>query len=127
MKGHTSSRRIRWLPTRTLARTIVSTLASSTYHRRLEWFEFCCPPNLACLVASVGTYFYSATPERLYVHLYNQNQALVDVGGRQIEIEQQTAYPWDGAILLTVTVAEPTRFRACIASSKLVQGLSARG
>lgn len=93
----------------------LDSLASTTYHRRLEWFEVsCCPPNLARLVASVGGYFYSATSERLYVHLYNQNQAQLDVGGRQIQIEQQTTYPWDGAVQLTVTLVHPTHFELAL-------------
>jgi DUF1680 family protein len=88
---------------------------AAAYHRRLEWFEVsCCPPNLVRLVASVGGYFYSTTQDRLYVHLYNQNRALVEMGGSAVQIEQETGYPWNGAVRLTVTVAQPTRFELAL-------------
>ncbi len=90
-------------------------LAMTTYHRRLEWFEVsCCPPNLARLVASVSGYFYSTTPQRLYVHLYNQNHADMNVGGTHVHIEQQTNYPWDGEVQLSLTVEQATRFELAL-------------
>jgi uncharacterized protein len=81
------------------------------FYARSKWFECaCCPPNLARLVASIGQYFYSTTGDTVYVHLYNQNQANLDVAGTTVQIEQQTNYPWDGDIALHVSVERPTRF-----------------
>ncbi len=86
-------------------------LSGTTYHRRLEWFDVsCCPPNLARFVASVGTYFYSTTQERVYVHLYNQNRATLSIGGGSIELEQETNYPWDGEVRIHLAAARPIRF-----------------
>jgi DUF1680 family protein len=62
------------------------------------------------MVASVGEYFYSATPDTLYVHLYNQNQAQISVGGSLVQLEQQTNYPWDGDVRIKVNPDHPTQF-----------------
>jgi DUF1680 family protein len=81
------------------------------HYRREEWFFCpCCPPNLARVVASIGGYFYSTTPDRLYVHLYNPNTARFELGGQAVEIEQQTEYPWDGTVQIAVRTENPAQF-----------------
>ncbi|MFN8371717.1 MAG: glycoside hydrolase family 127 protein [Anaerolineae bacterium] len=93
----------------------LSDLAAETYYRRTEWFDVaCCPSNLSRLVASVGGYFYSVTADRMYVHLYNQNRAEMAVGGNKIQLEQQTNYPWDEDIQLTLTMVQPTHFELAL-------------
>ena len=88
-----------------------SGITSAQHYRRSEWFFCpCCPPNVARIVASIGGYFYSTTSDRLYVHLYNQNTASIDLGGRTIQIEQQTNYPWDGTVELTIQTESPAQF-----------------
>ena len=88
-----------------------SGITSARYYRRTEWFECpCCPPNLARLVASINSYFYSVSPDTLYVHLYNPSRARLSVGGSAVQIDQQTAYPWDGEISFTVSVDQPAQF-----------------
>lgn len=88
-----------------------SGITTEQHYRRSEWFECaCCPPNLTRLVASVGNYFYAATPDTLYINLYNQNHAQFKVGERDVQVEQQTQYPYDGAVRLTITVDEPATF-----------------
>ncbi|MBX3062212.1 MAG: glycoside hydrolase family 127 protein [Anaerolineae bacterium] len=92
-----------------------NTMMTGDYYQRTEWFDVaCCPSNLARLVASVGTYFYSLTPDRLYVQLYNQNRADVQIGGSHVHIEQRTDYPWDGQITLTLTPDQLTTFELAL-------------
>jgi DUF1680 family protein len=88
-----------------------SGIVGDHYYRRSEWFACpCCPPNLSRLVGSIGGYFYTTTADTLYVHLYNQNQAHLTVNERTVRIQQQTAYPWDGDIELTIDVDQPAQF-----------------
>lgn len=88
-----------------------SGIHTERHYRRSEWFECaCCPPNLARLVASLGSYFYSASDDTVYVHLYNQNHAHFQLNNSSVQIQQQTAYPWEGNIFLTVQVDQPTEF-----------------
>ncbi len=88
-----------------------SGITSDKHYRRQDWFFCpCCPPNLARIVASIGSYFYSNTADRLYVHLYNTSSATLELGGSSVQIEQETNYPWDGEIQLTVKPDNLTEF-----------------
>jgi len=78
---------------------------------RQPWFPCaCCPPNVARLIASIGRYAYSASPTALYVHLYAAGSASPEVGGAKITLTQQTDYPWDGEVKLTVKLDKPAAF-----------------
>lgn len=92
-----------------------SGITSDKHYHRQDWFFCpCCPPNLARIVASIGGYFYSVADERLYVHLYNDNSARFELGGQSVQIAQQTNYPWDGAVNLTVNIENPARFELAL-------------
>jgi DUF1680 family protein len=88
-----------------------SGIHSARHYRRSEWFDCaCCPPNLARIVAGVGAYFYSSTADTIYVHMYNQNKAHFHVGGGEVNLEQETNYPWEGSVNVAVKVDKPTTF-----------------
>lgn len=92
-----------------------SGITSEQHYRRQDWFFCpCCPPNVARIVASIGGYFYSKTADRLYVHLYNPNSASFAFGDETVRIEQQTQYPWDGAIQFSVQTEKPVRFELAL-------------
>ncbi|OAM89676.1 glycoside hydrolase family 127 protein [Termitidicoccus mucosus] len=68
--------------------------------------SFCCPPNVVRTIAEAHNYVYSLSPDTLWVHLYAASEldtAWTD-GGR-IRLRQETGYPWDGAVRLTITEA----------------------
>ncbi|CAA9449632.1 MAG: GH127 / GH146 [uncultured Rubrobacteraceae bacterium] len=73
-------------------------------HRRQPWFGCaCCPPNVARLLASIPGYFYSASDDALWVHLYAAGSAEAKMGaGRAVRLSQRTNYPWDGSVGLRV-------------------------
>jgi len=87
-------------------------LADRGGHRRQPWFgTACCPPNIARLLAALPGYVYTTSDEGLWVHLYATGTAtatLVEVGA--VTLRQRTDYPWDGAIALTVELAEAALF-----------------
>ncbi len=90
------------------------TLEAGQY-RRVPWFFCpCCPPNISRLIASIGDYSYSQAGERVYVHLYHDNSASLDVAGRALELKQSTQYPWDGAISFAVQADEPLTFELAL-------------
>jgi DUF1680 family protein len=89
----------------------VNPLASNSTHHRTPWFECpCCPPNVGRLLASLGNYFYSTGEHDLWVHLYAQNEATVEVDGQQIGVRLASNYPWDGDIHLELTPPQPQEF-----------------
>lgn len=86
-------------------------LESHGDNRRWKWHYCpCCPTNIARLIASLGSYFYTTKPGDLAVHLYGANTASVMLGELAVGVTQETRYPWDGDIALMLNPAEPRRF-----------------
>ena len=79
-------------------------LESDGQHQRSSWFGCaCCPGNMTRFLASVPGYAYAQQGDTLYVNLYAGGAAEVKLdGGRSIKITQETRYPWDGAVKITV-------------------------
>jgi DUF1680 family protein len=86
-------------------------LASNGHHHREGWFNCpCCPPNVARTLASLGGYFYSTGANDIWVHLYAQGTAKMQVNGHEVSLRQVTKYPWDGDVRLDVDLSNPQRF-----------------
>ncbi|OFW21096.1 MAG: six-hairpin glycosidase [Acidobacteria bacterium RIFCSPLOWO2_12_FULL_66_21] len=90
-------------------------LESIGQHARQEWFGVaCCPGNITRFMASVPGYIYAVRPGpgggALYVNLYAGGTADIDMPGGKVKVVQDTRYPWDGAVKLTVTPATPREF-----------------
>ncbi len=78
-------------------------LTSHGQHERSPWFGCaCCPGNITRFIASVPGYVYAQAEDRLYVNLFVQGSATIDMNGRTVNLTQQTEYPWDGKVKLTV-------------------------
>jgi len=70
---------------------------------RAPWFEVsCCPPNMTRFLPSVPGYIYAVKDDVLYVNLFMANTATIDLSGRKIALRQETRYPWDGTIKISV-------------------------
>jgi uncharacterized protein len=81
-------------------------LASDGSHARSPWFGCaCCPSNVSRFMASVPGYVYAQKEDEVYVNLFAAGRATFDVGGEKVELKQETNYPWDGRVTLTVTAA----------------------
>ncbi len=86
-------------------------LESSGKHHRWIWHHCpCCPPNIARLLASVGSYMYAVAEDEIAVHLYGESKARFEVSGAKVVLAQTTRYPWDGAIHFDVNLDRPSRF-----------------
>ena len=89
----------------------VNPLADRGNHRRQEWFECaCCPPNIARLLASLPGYFYSTSENGIWIHLYAKSTAKIKLGGNLVTLTQNTKYPWNGEIEITINPAEESAF-----------------
>jgi hypothetical protein len=70
---------------------------------RQGWFRCaCCPPNIARLLASLGQYVYSQSGREAYVHLYVGGRAELELDGQSVTLTQETHYPWEGEVQVTV-------------------------
>jgi DUF1680 family protein len=66
---------------------------------RQKWFGCaCCPPNLARILASLGSYVHSVAKGAVYTHLYLGSEAKLSPAGKEVRIKIETGYPWDGQI-----------------------------
>lgn len=78
------------------------------FPERQRWFAVsCCPMNLARLLESLGGYQYTQGKledggQAVYVHLYQEGTADIRVRDKKVVIRQETDYPWQGDILVTV-------------------------
>jgi DUF1680 family protein len=86
-------------------------LESRGKDQRQEWFGCaCCPSNITRFIPSVPGYIYAKTNGRIYINLYADNTAGIDLNGKQVEIIQQTSYPWDGQVKVVINPQVSTRF-----------------
>jgi len=69
-----------------------------------RWFVhscYCCPPQVARTIAGLGRWAYSVSPDTVWVHLYGGNTLQT----RLIALMQESNYPWDGHVKVTITQA----------------------
>lgn len=87
-------------------------LESTGGHHRWTWHPCpCCPPNIARLVTSLGSYIYGVADDEIAVHLYAESQARVDLAnGAKFTLTQKTNYPWSGNIDIHIEPEAPARF-----------------
>lgn len=84
-------------------------LFSAGGYSRREWFgTACCPSNIARLVASLGDCIYAKSDAAVWVNLYVGSTASIALKNGTLELQQQTAYPWDGNVEITVTPKQKT-------------------
>lgn len=72
--------------------------------QRKEVFDCsCCPPNIARFIASIGNFLYSSNDDTLFIHHFMPSKVVTScIGGELSEIVQETKYPLDGAITVTL-------------------------
>ena len=89
---------------------------------RSPWFDCaCCPSNVVRFVPSIPGYAYAHRGDDLYVNLFIGGSATVApfpfVVGRsfnlskdKVQIHQETRYPWDGTVRITVDPQQTREF-----------------
>jgi len=90
-------------------------LKSQGQHERSAWFGCaCCPSNLCRFIPSVPGYIYAVKDNDLFVNLFVQSEAELTVGGRKVNINQESDYPWSGTIKLTINPEKSGRFNLMV-------------
>src|SRR5215468_10810468 len=87
-------------------------LESDGRHQRSPWFGVaCCPGNMTRFLASVPGYVYAQQGDTIYVNLFVGSASEIEMdNGRKVKLTQETRYPWDGAVKLTVTPVKNGKF-----------------
>ena len=89
-------------------------LSSVGDRQRQPWYDFpqppCCLSNIARTLASLGKLMYSTGPGGLWVHLFAGSEARLEMDGQPVIVRQETQYPWDGQISITLELEQPLAF-----------------
>jgi DUF1680 family protein len=72
--------------------------------------SYCCPPNVLRTIAEVSGYAYSKTDNAIWINLYGGNQLSTTIDGHSLKLSQQTNYPWDGRVQVTIDECPSTEF-----------------
>jgi len=86
-------------------------LESFGQHERSPWFSCaCCPSNISRFMPSVPGYVFAADRDRIYVNLFTSCEACVEMKDQTIRVEQETRYPWEGDVTITVFPEKEDKF-----------------
>ena len=87
-------------------------LASENGGPRDSWIGLsCCPTNLSRIFPQIGGLVYAQSKKQVLVNLYAAGTAKLQMDdGSTLKLTQQTEYPWDGKVRLTVDPAQAADF-----------------
>ncbi|MBO0321818.1 glycoside hydrolase family 127 protein [Muricauda sp. CAU 1633] len=78
---------------------------------RKDWFDCsCCPTNVIRFIPAMPGLIYSKTDDTIFVNLYAANDATVDLKDQTVQVGQETSYPWNGKVKLTVDPSQTGEF-----------------
>lgn len=81
------------------------------YAGRAPWFGCaCCPPNILRTMAALTGYFYAVKDDHVFVNLYAQSEGTLKVKDVAVTLVQETAYPWNGKVTITVAPEKEALF-----------------
>ncbi|WP_128546895.1 glycoside hydrolase family 127 protein [Larkinella soli] len=79
--------------------------------RRSDWFGVsCCPTNVARFLPSLPGYIYALRNNELFVNLFIDSQTEQTLNNTPVSLRQQTGFPWDGTVKLTVSPKQAVSF-----------------
>lgn len=79
---------------------------------RYQWHTCpCCVGNVPRTLLMMPTWMYGADSDGLFVNLFIGSTATVqNVAGTDVEVVQETRYPWEGAVAITLNPKETKTF-----------------
>lgn len=79
---------------------------------RSAWHSVpCCTGNIPRTLLMLPTWMYSKSPSAIHVNLFAGSRITVhDVAGTDVEMVQDTNYPWNGTVSITVNPKVPKAF-----------------
>lgn len=81
----------------------VNPLESLGDHHRKSWYgTACCPSQICRFLPSIGNYIYGVSDDAVWVNLFISGSAEIPVGGKTVTLSQDSVYPWQGNIRITI-------------------------
>ncbi len=85
---------------------------------------FCCPPNLVRTIAKSPGWAYSKSANGISVNLYGGNVLETELlDGSKIKLKQDTDYPWDGAVKITIEECKDSPFEMILRVPVWAEGM----
>ncbi|MCM2371164.1 glycoside hydrolase family 127 protein [Aporhodopirellula aestuarii] len=76
---------------------------------------FCCPPNLVRTIAKISNWAYSLTSNGVAVNLFGGNRLATKLtDGSEIKLHQDSGYPWEGNVKITIDACKQEPFEILI-------------
>ena len=91
-------------------------LESDGNYERSPWFGCaCCPGNITRFLPSLPGYFYARKNDSIFVNLFASGLADIKLDdGRTVKLTQDTRYPWEGAVSITVKPDKKSKFTIAV-------------
>lgn len=87
------------------------TLSNGLPAERSPWFGInCCPSNVARFLPQLPGYIYALRNNELFINLFADSQTDVTINETAVKIQQQTGYPWNGAVKISVSPKKAASF-----------------
>lgn len=78
---------------------------------RSPWFSTsCCPTNVARFLPSLPGYVYATEASNVFVNLFIAGTGTIKMAEQQLQITQQTDYPWNGKVTFTLQPEKSSAF-----------------
>ena len=71
----------------------------------------CCPPNLARMITSLDDYIYTVRADGILLNQYIDSDSHIKVANNYVEIVQETEFPWDESVRMTVKNSGPDEIK----------------
>ncbi len=98
-------------------------LESVGNHKRSPWFSCaCCPVNVVRFLPSLPGYVYCLRGDSVFVNLFIKGNASINMKGNTVRLEQESRYPWDGSVTITVSPERSMNFAVHVRIPGWAQG-----
>jgi DUF1680 family protein len=86
-------------------------LGSVGSHHRVPWFDCsCCPTNVVRYLPAMGERAWARRGNGVWAVLYMGNTTTLGLDGGSVRLKEETKYPWDGDVAITVEPQRPFAF-----------------
>lgn len=98
-------------------------LCSDGSRKRHPWNSpACCPSNVVRIVPQIARWIYTTGHDRLYVDQFVSSTAEVTLPGGTLQVVQETEYPWNGTVTITLRPQAPRQFALYLRIPGWVEG-----
>ncbi|MBN2295307.1 MAG: glycoside hydrolase family 127 protein [Pirellulales bacterium] len=82
---------------------------------RQPWlYSACCPAFVVRFFPRIGDFVYATRDDNLYVNLFVAGNSKASVEGNQVQLKQETKYPWQGTVKIGVEPQQEREWTLCV-------------